>query len=152
MSTYSIPDEYMYCFNVMDEIPESEPMEIETVQNDLYDTVGLEWHNWGQPEKSKKVTEPDIKKLMDLSSYEGFRQDIFMRGETSDICTKENEDFKLKLVSSVKVSATKTREFYRSYTPEQIQELLDLVIETGISARKAGMMAGIVERTAQLSL
>jgi hypothetical protein len=51
MSTYNIPDEYMYCFNVMDEIPESKPMEIETVQNDLYDTVGLEWHYWGQPEK-----------------------------------------------------------------------------------------------------
>ncbi|GAA5815200.1 hypothetical protein MFLAVUS_008706 [Mucor flavus] len=61
---------------------------------------------------------------------------------------RENEDTKSK-VSSVKVSATKTRGFYRSYTSEQIQELLDLVIETGISARKAGMMVSIVERTAQ---
>jgi hypothetical protein len=102
----------------------------------------------GDSQRSKKVTEPDIKKLMDLSSYEGFRQDIFMRGETSDICTKKNEDIRSK-VSSVKVSATKTRGFYRSYTPAQIQELLDLVIETGISARKARMMVGIVERTAQ---
>lgn len=143
-----MPDRNMYCFNVMEEIPEFEPMEIETVQMDLYDTVGLEWHYGGQPEISKKVKEPDIKKLMDSSSYEGFRQDIFMIGEASDICTKENEDTKSK-VSSVKVSATKIRGFYRSYTPEQIQELLDLVIETGISARKAGMMVVIVERTAQ---
>ncbi|KAG1145251.1 hypothetical protein G6F37_008097 [Rhizopus arrhizus] len=81
MSIYNVSDEYMHCFNVMDEIPESDPMEIETVQNDLYNTVGLEWHYWGLPEISKK--------------------------------------------------------------------LLDLVIEGGLSARKAGMMVGIVERTAQ---
>ncbi|KAI9482743.1 MAG: hypothetical protein EXX96DRAFT_555462 [Benjaminiella poitrasii] len=113
----------MHCFNVMDEIPESEPMEIETVQNDLYSTIGLEWHYWGQPEISKKVAEPDVKKLMDLSRYQGFRQNI-----------------------SVKVSNSKVR---KSYNSEQIQELLDLVIEAGFSARKAGMMVGIVERTAQ---
>ncbi|CAO3625113.1 unnamed protein product [Mucor hiemalis] len=62
---------------------------------------------------------------------------------------RENEDTKSK-VTSVKVSATKIRGFYQSYTPEQIQELLDLVIETGISARKAGMMVVIVEK--QLSI
>ncbi|KAI9265642.1 hypothetical protein BY458DRAFT_221928 [Sporodiniella umbellata] len=44
---------------------------------------------------------------------------------------------------------SKVRGFYRSYNPEQIQKLLDLVIEGGLSARKAGMMVGIVERTAQ---
>ncbi|KAG0745035.1 hypothetical protein G6F57_008549 [Rhizopus arrhizus] len=38
---------------------------------------------------------------------------------------------------------------YRSHNLEQIQELLDLVVEGGLSARKAGMMVGIVERTAQ---
>ncbi|CEI92303.1 hypothetical protein RMCBS344292_06568 [Rhizopus microsporus] len=132
----------------MDEIPVSDPMEIETVQNDLYNTVGLEWHYWGQPEISKKVAEPDVKKLMDLSSYQGFRQNISMSSETSEAHAKEKKDSSSKL-SPVKVSNSKVRGSYRSYNPEQIQELLDLVIEGGLSARKAGMMVGIVERTAQ---
>lgn len=148
MSIYNVPDEYMHCFNVMDEIPVSDPMEIETVQNDLYNTVGLEWHYWGQPEISKKVAEPDVKKLMDLSSYQGFRQNISMSSETSEAHAKEKKDSSSKL-SPVKVSNSKVRGSYRSYNPEQIQELLDLVIEGGLSARKAGMMVGIVERTAQ---
>ncbi|KAI8364198.1 hypothetical protein BD560DRAFT_491292 [Blakeslea trispora] len=59
MTTIDIPDEYMHCFNVMDEIPRYDPMESE------------------------------------------------------------------------------------------IQELLDLVIEQGLSARKAGFIVGIVERTVQ---
>ncbi|EIE91021.1 hypothetical protein G6F46_011713 [Rhizopus delemar] len=70
----------------MDEIPESELTEIETVQDDLYDTVDPEWHYWGQPEISKKVTESVVKKLVDLSNYEGFRQDVFMR--VGAICKK----------------------------------------------------------------
>ncbi|KAG1049038.1 hypothetical protein G6F43_008616 [Rhizopus delemar] len=90
----------------MDEIPESESTEIETVQDDLYDTVYLEWHYWEQSEISKKVTDSDVKKLVDLSNYEGFRQDVFMRGEVSEVCNKENEDTRSKL-SSVKVSAAK---------------------------------------------
>ncbi|KAI8364898.1 hypothetical protein EDC96DRAFT_558653 [Choanephora cucurbitarum] len=36
-----------------------------------------------------------------------------------------------------------------SYCPEQIQELLDLVIEQGPSARKTGFLLDIIERTAQ---
>lgn len=92
MSIYNISDEYMHCFNVMDEISESDPMEIETVQNDLYNTVGLEWHYWGQPEISKKVAEPDVKKLMDLNSYQGFRQNISMSSETSEGNAKEKKN------------------------------------------------------------
>lgn len=117
----------------MDEIPESELTEIETVQDDLYDTVDPEWHYWGQPEISKKVTESVVKKLVDLSNYEGFRQDVFMRGKLSDVCNKENKDTRSKL-SSVKVSAATIWGSYRSYTPEHIQELLDLIIETGLFA------------------
>ncbi|KAG1136442.1 hypothetical protein G6F37_011983 [Rhizopus arrhizus] len=90
----------------MDEIPESGPTEIETVQDDLYDMVDLEWHYWGQPEIKKKVTKSDVKKLVDLSSYEGFRQDVFMRGKISDVYNKENKDSRSKS-SSVKVSAAK---------------------------------------------
>jgi hypothetical protein len=30
------------------------------VQNDLYDTVGLEWHCWEEAKIREKVDEPDI--------------------------------------------------------------------------------------------
>ena len=148
MSIYSAPDEYMNCFSVMDEIAESDPMEIETFQNDLYNIVGLGWHYWRQPVISKKVAEPDVKKLMDLSSYQGFRQNISMSSETSEGNAKEKKDSSSKL-SSVKVSNSKVQGSYRSYNSEQIQELLNHVIEGGLSARKTGMMIGIVERTTQ---
>lgn len=48
-----------------------------------------------------------------------------------------------------KKAPAKVRGAYRSYSPEQVQELLDLVIEQGLSARKAGAIVGVVERTAQ---
>ncbi|RCH90494.1 hypothetical protein CU098_008912 [Rhizopus stolonifer] len=38
---------------------------------------------------------------------------------------------------------------YRSYTPAQVQELHDLVIEQGMSARKAELVLGIVVRASQ---
>jgi transposase len=47
-----------------------------------------------------------------------------------------------------KQTATKRRN-YRSYTPIQIQEMLDLVMWEGMSARKAGLITGIVVRTAR---
>ncbi|KAI7866740.1 hypothetical protein BDF14DRAFT_1695968, partial [Spinellus fusiger] len=55
----------MHCFITTDKIPESDPTETETVQNELYDSVDLELHYWEQPEINRKVTEPDIKKRMD---------------------------------------------------------------------------------------
>lgn len=109
MSIYYIPDEYMHYFNVMDETSVSDPMEIKTVQNDLYNTVGLEWYYRGQPEISKRVAEPDFKKLMDLSSYQGFRQNISMSSETSEAHAKEKKDSNSKL-SPVKVSNSKVRD------------------------------------------
>lgn len=44
MSTYKILDEYMHCCSAIEEIPESDPMRIEIVENDLYDNVEMEWH------------------------------------------------------------------------------------------------------------
>ncbi|KAI9358466.1 hypothetical protein BD770DRAFT_472330 [Pilaira anomala] len=80
MYNNDIPSEYMNCFNIVDEIPDFDPMEVErSRQEDLYETTSLEWHEW-QP---------------------------------------------------------------------GIQELLDLVIEQGMSARQAGLTVGIVVRTAQ---
>ncbi|CAO3702668.1 unnamed protein product [Rhizopus stolonifer] len=103
--------------------------------------------SWGEPEISEKTAEPDVKKLMDFNSYVGFRQDISMSSKISKVKADEKEDDGSK-VGPIKVAKSKTLGFYRSYAPEQVQELLDLVIEAGISARKAGMMVGIVEITA----
>lgn len=55
---------------------------------------------------------------------------------------------KLKTTSKATIER-KTRGPYRSYTPLQIQELLDLVIKQGMSAIQAGLAVGIVVRTAQ---
>lgn len=53
-----------------------------------------------------------------------------------------------KASTSVKISP-RARCPYRSYTGLQIQELLDLTIELGMSARGAGLIIGIKERIAQ---
>ncbi|KAI7903023.1 uncharacterized protein BX663DRAFT_561091 [Cokeromyces recurvatus] len=90
MSTYNVSYEYMHCFNAMDEISESDPMEIET----------------GQPGVSKKVAEPDIKKLMDLSSYEGFLRNISMSTGILEAHANEKEDSSSKLLP-VKASTEK---------------------------------------------
>ena len=45
--------------------------------------------------------------------------------------------------------ARKSRGAYRDYSSQQIQELIDLMICCGMSARQAGLSTGIVIRTAQ---
>ncbi|KAI7896551.1 uncharacterized protein EV154DRAFT_411235, partial [Mucor mucedo] len=42
----NVPDEYMHCFNEMDEMPVSDPIELEAVQNELCTTVSLDWRYW----------------------------------------------------------------------------------------------------------
>jgi hypothetical protein len=42
MITDGVPNEYMHCFNVLDDIPKYELMDIERDANDLYETVYLE--------------------------------------------------------------------------------------------------------------
>lgn len=73
-----MPSEYMHCFNIVDEIPKFDPMEVEgQYQRDLYETTALERHEW-QPgvEAKKPAKEPewDSKRLMDLDSYRNFRK------------------------------------------------------------------------------
>ncbi|KAI8370160.1 hypothetical protein EDC96DRAFT_588327 [Choanephora cucurbitarum] len=135
MTTKDIPDEYMHCFNIMDEIPRYDPMEIE--------------HQVGNIVETKQ--EPSLKKLLNLADYETARKEENKKQQTEN--SEPNEpsiesgskgDKKKK-----KKSEAKVRGSYRSYAPEQIQELLDLVIEQGLSARKTGFIVGIVERIAQ---
>ena len=67
--------------------------------------------------------------------------------------TDKLKNVSVKTESSVaqpkKKTHTKVRVPYRSYSSEQVQEILDLVIKHGLSARKAGFIIGIVERTAK---
>ncbi|KAI9487713.1 MAG: hypothetical protein EXX96DRAFT_473769, partial [Benjaminiella poitrasii] len=49
-----VPHEFMNCFNIMNEIPEVEEMDVEDEnQLDLYKSSTLEWHHWN-PHKPKK--------------------------------------------------------------------------------------------------
>jgi hypothetical protein len=138
----------MHCFNIVAEIPGFDPMEVEDQgQGDWYETTASEWHSW-QPgveeKKPVKVPEPELKRLMDLDSYKDFRETSQETGlvQTS---TTEIQQAKSCSKSKVKTAATRTvRGPYRSYSAAQTQELLDLVIEQGISARQAGLAVGIV--------
>jgi hypothetical protein len=101
-------------------------------------------------EPSKKEPEPSLRKLLDFAGYQNSQKEANLKQQNE---TDELEHVSAKTENSVvkpkKKTQAKVRGPYRSYTPEQIQELLDLVIEQGLSARKAGFIVGIVERTAQ---
>jgi hypothetical protein len=57
MTTDGVPNEHMHCFNILDDIPNYEPMGVVRDDSDLYETVELEWHHWensGTIKKKKK--------------------------------------------------------------------------------------------------
>lgn len=91
---------------------------------------------------------------MDLSSWKEARREIqSMEVDTVGIrkaeASKLREEKKAQSGKKPKTVARQVRGNYRSYTPQQIQALLDLAIFSGLSARKAGILTGIVVRTAQ---
>ncbi|OBZ91617.1 hypothetical protein A0J61_00336 [Choanephora cucurbitarum] len=63
--------------------------------------------------------------------------------------SKQREEKKAQSGKKPKTMARQVRGNCRSYTPQKIQSLLDLAIFSGLSARKAGILTGIVVRTAQ---
>jgi hypothetical protein len=67
MCTYDVSNQYMHCFNVLDEIPKYDPMEIENI-NGLYQTAELEWHHWEELGTDENLPEPVVKNLLDLKS------------------------------------------------------------------------------------
>jgi hypothetical protein len=97
MSIYGVPEEYMHCFNVFDEIPKYEPIEVENI-NDLYQTTELEWHHWKGPNEDDSVPEPAVKKLLDLKSYQVYRQTLenenHSKAEEQPIIVDIQNDFK----------------------------------------------------------
>ncbi|KAI9337651.1 hypothetical protein BD770DRAFT_415580 [Pilaira anomala] len=75
-------------------------------------------------------------RLMDLDSYSASRK---TSRETAPVSRSE----------PTTVAIQDKNEPKGAYRPLQIQELLDLVIEQGMSARQAGLTVGIVVTTAQ---
>ncbi|KAI8389436.1 hypothetical protein BD560DRAFT_315699, partial [Blakeslea trispora] len=49
-----IPDEYIHYFNVMDEIPRYDFIEIEHQVGNIVETVNLEWYYWEAASLMKK--------------------------------------------------------------------------------------------------
>ncbi|KAG1451671.1 hypothetical protein G6F46_008315 [Rhizopus delemar] len=131
MTTNDVPNEHMHCFNITDGIPKYEPMDIEREVSDL-------------------LGSPSLRKLSDFSGYQTSQKEANLKQQNE---TVELEHVSAKtenrVVKPKKKTQTKVRGPYRSYNPEQMQELLDLVIKHGLSARKAEFIVGIFERTAQ---
>ncbi|KAG1140027.1 hypothetical protein G6F37_000903 [Rhizopus arrhizus] len=82
-------------------------------------------------EPSKKEPEPSLRRPLGFAGYQTSQKEANLKqqNETDEIEHLEAHTDRIP--------------------PEQIQELLDLVIGQGLSARKAGFNVGIVERTAQ---
>ncbi|KAG0749326.1 hypothetical protein G6F57_000254 [Rhizopus arrhizus] len=86
-------------------------------------------------EPSKKEPEPSLRKLLDFADYQTSQKEANLKQQNE---TDELEHVSAKAENSVVKPKKKTQAKVR-----------DLVIEQGLSARKAGFIVGIVERTAQ---
>lgn len=69
----AIVRELILWFNVLGDIHEYEPMKVENTK-DLYETTEFEWHHWKEPGTNERLPEPEVKKLLDLKSYQAYRQ------------------------------------------------------------------------------
>ncbi|CEP14887.1 hypothetical protein [Parasitella parasitica] len=149
----------MNYFNVNDEmgVIQNEEMNPEETP-DLFGIANMEWEQYipGVTDllKERAPPEPPVRRIMDLSSWKEARREIqSMEVDTVGIrkaeVSKLREEKKAQSGKKPKTAARQVRENYRSYTPQQIQALLDLAIFSGLSARKAGILTGIVARTAQ---
>jgi hypothetical protein len=85
---------------------------------------------------------------MDLETFGAFRSNAQRSSVGSAAALQQIVTIGTK--STIKSTPTKTtRVPYHSYKPLQVQELIDLVIEEGFSARQEGLSVGIVVRTTQ---
>ncbi|KAI9467784.1 MAG: hypothetical protein EXX96DRAFT_558971 [Benjaminiella poitrasii] len=132
-----------------------------------YETVQYEWIEWqpGDENSTNKKSKPDLHRLADLDDYEHHRNKIGLLATTqSDTFSEVNQadeslaskssavhekvQTKLHSLKEKKVKSSNTRGpsgNYRKYTAGQIQELLDLVIDQGMSARQAGITERFVK-------
>lgn len=141
-----VPPEYMNCFNVNDEMGVIQNEEINPEETpDLFGIANMEWEQYipGVTDLPKERTppEPPVRRIMDLSSWKEARREIqSMEVDTVGIrkaeVSKLREEKKVQSGKKPKAVARQVRGNYRSYTPQQIQALLDLAIFSGLSARQ----------------
>lgn len=151
----------MNCFNINEEIVavQDEQMDPEEEPHDIFKIVNMEWEQYvpGVTDAPKAEHSPElsVKRIMDMKSWKGFRQEIKSM-EVDTVAIRKAEAKKLEeekkaqdRKKSKAPAARKARGSYRTYSTQQIQELIDLTIFCGMSARKAVILTGIVIRTAQ---
>ncbi|EIE78266.1 hypothetical protein RO3G_02970 [Rhizopus delemar RA 99-880] len=140
MSIYSVPEEYMHCFNVFDEIPDYEPMEVENI-NDLYQTTELEWHHWKGPNEDESVSEPAVKKLLDLKSYQVYRQILenehHSKAEEQPITVEIQNDLKQ---SRKKIVSKKLEERIEPTHPNKYRSFLILLLKKDFLQEKQAQL------------
>ncbi|KAI9475899.1 MAG: hypothetical protein EXX96DRAFT_540468 [Benjaminiella poitrasii] len=62
----------MHCFNVFNEVPKCKSMRIETVENDLYDSVELECNEISKMKADEKEdNDSKLQLLLDIKSISG---------------------------------------------------------------------------------
>jgi hypothetical protein len=82
VSVTGVPEEYLTCFNVLDndqEMFDPTTAERESINVDLYDIANMEWehYNLGEPSSdATKVEEPIIRQLMSFQEYQKIRREI----------------------------------------------------------------------------
>ncbi|KAL7322216.1 hypothetical protein PS15p_212245 [Mucor circinelloides] len=156
MNDSTVPDEFMHCFNIADDYTATEPMEVEEDSPDIAETVELEWHQWQPGQEKPKPSKEDqlgikaLVKLSDFKQWEAMSHES--EGQHITTTSKRLEDQSLSASKKdergeQETGKPKTRT-YRSYSPQQVQELIDMVEMLGLSARKAGLTIGINARTA----
>lgn len=109
----------MRCFNVMDDVldEECEPMKFGNTK-DLYETTEFEWHHQKEPGTNERLSEPEVKKFLDLKSYQAYRQALENNEPEAEAqITVEIEN---GLKQRKKKAPAKVREGYRFHSPEQV--------------------------------
>lgn len=85
ISDNNIPSEYIHFFNITAGIINVAPFEVEEQKVALYDIVNIEWYHWEMSSIRVKQAGRDIKKLMNLNSYQNCRQDLAVKKEDIEI-------------------------------------------------------------------
>lgn len=156
MSKFEIPPEYLPNFDVSEGFRVTEPMDItEEPEPDLFDTIDSEWIQWHpdtgeirQTEEAGQAEENQpLKQIMTFGQFLNYHRE-FSTNDPSNSSAMVDSSSKREPKKKKKEPATK-RGTYRTYTRFQVQELLDLVLWQGMTASKAGILTGIVVRTAQ---
>jgi hypothetical protein len=147
-----VPIEYFNCFNTdEDEIMENaDRYQVYSTEEvvDLPRLAFIEWECNSNQQVDETTVDPTMKRLVDFESWQQERKTIDMNQTTSQPVIPIRAEISKSTKKKKNLTANK-RGPYRNYTPWQVQKLLDLVIETGMSARRVSIESGIAIRTGQ---